>query len=260
MHSAPLPYTTVQPNRRQCLAWALALGLAGGGAAQTNPAAPTNPRKGPSAWPERLQLDYEVSARVGAIPLRASGQLQWLLQGDLYEASLSMRLPLVGARTQRSRGRLLPSGLQPLAFSDQTRRLRRFELDWAAQRYRYQRDHEAAQDGPLQAGTQDRLSMFFELAQRLRLQPPVADTVWTVPVLGTSGVQPWALRLRAQEPTETPAGVLPAWRLERHHTQPDDTRMSLWLAEATHFLPVRILLQEPDGDWADQRLRQLPAA
>ena len=88
-----------------------------------------NPRKGPSAWPERLQLDYEVSARVGSLPLRASGQLQWLLQGDLYEASLTMRLPLVGARIQRSRGRLLPNGVQPLAFSDQTRRLRRFELD-----------------------------------------------------------------------------------------------------------------------------------
>ena len=36
--------------------------------------------------------------------------------------------------------------------------------------------------------------------------------------------------------------------------------MSLWLAETVHFLPVRILLQEPDGDWADQRLRQLPQA
>lgn len=260
MHSAPWPCTALQANRRQCLAWALALGLAGGGAAQANPAAPTTPRKGPAAWPERLQLDYDVSARVGAIPLRASGQLQWLLQGDLYEASLSMRLPLVGARTQRSRGRLLPGGLQPLAFSDQTRRLRRFELDWAAQRYRYQRDNETEQVGPLQAGTQDRLSLFFELARRLRLQPPVADALWTVPVLGAGGVQPWTLRLRAQEPTETPAGVLPAWRLERHHTQPDDTRMSLWLAEAAHFLPVRILLQEPDGDWADQRLRQLPTA
>ena len=229
------------------------------GVAHSNPAAPAGHR-GVFAGPDRLALDYDVSARVSGIPVRASGQLQWLMRSGQYEASLQMRLPLVGGRTQRSRGRLLPDGLQPTEFSDQTRRTRRFELDWTALRYRHQRDSEAERAGPLQAGTQDRLSLFFELARRLQRQTPVPDALWSVPVLGPSGVQPWMLRLRALEQIETPAGTLSAWRLERHDTQPDDSRLSLWLAEALHYLPVRILLQEPDGDWADQRLLRLPAA
>ncbi len=259
MQTHPAPRPAAQPTRRQCLVAALALGGAWSGVAHSNPTSLLGNR-GATAWPERLALDYDVSARISGMPVRASGHLQWLLRSGQYEASLAMRLPLVGARTQRSRGRLLPDGLQPTEFSDQTRRTRRFELDWTALRYRHQRDSEAVRVGPLQTGTQDRLSLFFELARRLRQQTPVPDTVWSVPVLSPSGVQPWLLRLRALEPIETPAGTLAAWRLERHDTQPDDSRLSLWLAEAVHYLPVRILLQEPDGDWADQRLLRLPAA
>ena len=246
-------------TRRQCLVAALAWGGAWSGVAHSNPATPTGHR-GAFAGPDRLALDYDVSARISGMPVRASGQLQWLMRSGQYEASLSMRLPLVGGRTQRSRGRLLPDGLQPTEFSDQTRRTRRYELDWTALRYRHQRDSEAERVGPLQTGTQDRLSLFFELARRLQRQTPVPDAVWSVPVLGPSGVQPWTLRLRALESIETPAGPLSAWRLERHNAQPDDSRLSLWLAEAVHYLPVRILLQEPDGDWADQRLLRLPTA
>lgn len=257
----PAPRPTGQPSRRQCLVAALALAGAWSGVAHGNPTAPASQRRTSASWPERLALDYDVSARFSGIPVRASGQLQWLMRsGGQYEASLAMRLPLVGGRTQRSRGRLLPDGLQPTEFSDQTRRTRRFELDWTALRYRYQRDSEAERVGPLQTGTQDRLSLFFELARRLQRQTPVPDTLWSVPVLGPSGVQAWTLRLRALEQIQTPAGPLAAWRLERHDTQPDDSRLSLWLAEAVHYLPVRILLQEPDGDWADQRLQRLPAA
>ena len=259
MQTDPTQRPTGQPTRRQCLLAALALGAACSGMAHGNPTAPSGHR-GAYAWPERLALDYEVGARISGMPVRASGQLQWLMRSGQYEASLQMRLPLVGGRTQRSRGRLLPDGLQPTEFSDQTRRTRRFDLDWAALRYRHQRDSEAERVGPLQTGTQDRVSLFFELARRLQRQTPVLDTVWSVPVLGPSGVHPWTLRLRALEQIETPAGPLSAWRLERHDTQPDDTRLSLWLAEAVHYLPVRILLQEPDGDWADQRLLRLPTA
>jgi len=242
-------------SRRACLAGALGCGAAlawrPGALAAATPGV---------AWPQQLELEYEISARYSSIAVPASGQLRWQASAASYESTLAVRIPLLGGRTQRSRGRLLPEGLQPAEFSDQTRRMRHLELDWHAMRYRHRRDGQDERSGALQSGAQDRLSLFFQLAWQLNRGTVRADSAWTVPVLSAAGVEPWLMRVRGLETIDTPAGALQAWRVERHTSQAQDSRLSLWLAERLHHLPARILLQEPDGDQADQRLKRLPWA
>jgi len=138
--------------------------------------------------------------------------------------------------------------------------LRRLELDWAAMHYRHWRDGKVERSGPLHSGAQDQLSLLFQLAWLMNQDPVRPEVLWTLPVLSAAGVEPWRMLVRSMETIQTPAGSLQAWKIERQTSAPNESRLSLWLAERLHFLPARILLQEPDGDWADQRLKQWPRA
>ena len=214
----------------------------------------------PLPWPAAMTLKYEVSGRARGLPYRAASVLHWEPNGAAYTASLDMRAPLVGTRTQRSEGRLSRDGLRPERYIDQARRERRYELAWAEQRFRYLRDGQFMHDGPLVAGTQDRLSLFFQLGlwARSQAQEAMGSATAVVPVLGQGGTEPWRFRLAAQEAVDTPAGSLPALRLERERADPGDTQITLWLAPAVHHLPARLVLEDDEGHRVDQRLRRLP--
>lgn len=212
------------------------------------------------SWPPSTVLEYEVSGRARGLPYRAGSRLHWQMSATAYSASLEMRAPMVGTRTQRSEGRLDRDGLRPDRFIDQARRERRYELAWPEQRFRYLRDGQPMHEGPLVAGTQDRLSLFFQLGRWAGTQAreAVGSATVVVPVLGQGGAEPWRFRLAAQEAVDTPAGTLTALRLERERSDPGDTLITLWLAASLHHLPARLLLEDDDGQRVDQRLSRLP--
>jgi hypothetical protein len=237
-------------SRRACLGALVAAGCCPG-AVLASAALP---------WSRAWVLDYEVSGRARGVPYRASSQLRWEARDSAYTAVLEMRAPLVGTRTQRSEGRIDDRGtLRPDRFTDQARREHRYELEWARQRYRYVREGEPLREGALPAGTQDRLSLFFQLGGWAAAQAPRGEASVELPVLGRGGAEPWAFRLTGREAVDTPAGALDAWRLERQIRAPDDTAITLWLAPALQYLPARLLLEDDEGHRVDQRLRRLPA-
>lgn len=210
-------------------------------------------------WPQTLVLEYDVSGQARGLPYRASSQLTWNGQADRYEAQLDMRIRLLGRRTQRSSGRWSLAGMQPALFIDQARRERRFEIDGLRQQFRLFREGELVREGPLAPGSQDHLTLFFELALRAHRQAGrFTPEPWVVPVMGHHGAEPWTFVWKGAERLDIPAGHLPTQRLERQPREPEDTHMSLWLHEALGWLPVRILLQDPNGDVVDQRLRSWP--
>lgn len=234
-------------RRRWGLAMAGTLLWPGTGAAQD---APAWAREG------RVQLDYDVAAQARGLPLRASSRLQWRRSAGTYEAELDLRAALLGTRTQRSSGLWDAQGLRPQTFSDQARRLRRYELDWNTQRYRFFREASMVHEGALRPGTQDRLSLFFAIAAWAHQQSTwTLSTALTLPVLAQTATEDWRFDWAATETLDTPAGRMLTQRLERVPRDAGDTRMTLWLAPTAGLLPARILLQESNGDQVDQRLR-----
>jgi len=236
-------------NRRVWLA-ACAAGLAGlpahaQGAAHSSP------------WPSPLQLDYDVSGQARGIPYRATSRLRWQLSGNRYEAELYMHVRLLGGRTQTSSGLWTGDGLRPERYVDQARRERRYDLDWAQQRFRFSREGQLVHEGALHASVQDRLSVFFALALQAgqRPLPARSTTPWQVWVINQRGPESWSYTDHGAVRTETPAGSRQTRQLERLPGEHNDTQMTLWLDEALGWLPARILLQDPNGDVADQRLR-----
>jgi Protein of unknown function (DUF3108) len=245
------------------------LGDAGSGAIQAESAtSPTDPNaetaRPPAADPPApptvtvavpgaARLRYELLGQARGLAYHANATLDWRQDGQRYEARLEVGAFLVGSRVQTSRGDLRAEGLRPQHFSDVVRRERHLEFD-----------HEAASlraDGgapvPMPAGTQDRLSVFLQLAGLLAAATPspAPGQRWDIPVAGLPTVETMSFVFVGSETLQLPAGEWQALKLRRLPRREGAQQLEVWFAPALNHLPVRILLREASGDTADQRLR-----
>jgi len=199
---------------------------------------------------------YDVAGQAKGLNYRAIATMTWQQDGQRYDAQLELKALFVGSRTQHSQGRLGPDGLEPLRFTDKARKERVLEFDWAAG----QLHSPGAAATALQAGAQDRLSLFLQLGRQMALlpSPPAIGHGWTVPVASPGEVEPWTFTYAGAESLVLPAGTLTAWKLERAPRHAHDQRVELWLAPELDFLPARIRLVQANGDSVDQQLSQRP--
>lgn len=245
----PLPLTTMPviahpglSRRRFGVALALAPGLAW---AQQGDSA------GPGATlPPRAHMVFDVDGQDQGRRYTARATLDWTALDGRYEASMSVQALMIEWRRQSSRGTLGPDGLRPQTFVDRSRRDRIYRLDW---------EHGAISGPqgpvpvPLREGTQDRLSVFFELARRL--QRGGASAPLGLPVLASRTVEDWTFRSLGASQLDLPAGRTDVVHLQRITDQQATQQVDLWMAPGLGHLPVRIRLTEPDGSVVDQRWR-----
>lgn len=221
---------------------------------RTAPGQPTQTTL-PYQAPPAQRLVFQVQGQVKGFSYSASAQLLWRTQGLSYQASQEISAFLLGARSQVSQGQITAEGLQPERFEDRARKkLRAAHLDWASGLARFEPDAPLARIAP---GTQDRLSVFLQLAGMLAAAPqryPQGAEI-TLPTASTKAVEPWAFQVQDVQALELPAGTLEALRLERLPRRAGDQKAELWLAPALGYLPVRIRLSEGQGDYADLRLQ-----
>lgn len=220
-------------------------------------AAPGQPRQTDLAYqaPPAQQLVFQVQGQVKGFSYSASARLRWQPQGPSYQASQEISAFLLGTRSQASRGQITASGLQPDRFEDRARKkLRAASMDWVAGLARFEPEAPLARIAP---GTQDRLSVFLQLAGLLAAAPQryPAGAEITLPTASTKAVEPWTFQMHGAEPLELPGGALDTLRLERLPRNGRDQKAELWLAPALGYLPVRIRLSESNGDYADLRLQ-----
>jgi len=159
----------------------------------------------------------------------------------------------LGSRVQHSEGAIGRLGLQPARFAEKTRSERAAHFDEAGQRIRYSAN---TPDAPLLPGHQDRLSLFLQLAGLIHARPadfPAGQSI-DVPTSGVRDSETWRFVVKGTETLQLPAGEFTALHLQRRPRQPHDTLVDLWLAPARGHLPVRMRLQQANGDVADQQL------
>jgi hypothetical protein len=187
---------------------------------------------------------------------RAQATLDWQWDGERYRAELTLRAFLVGTRTQSSVGTLSHQGLQPLRFEDRARRTRGLTFEWAASGAIASAlsDDGARLDG-LPAGTQDRLSVFIQLGPWVDGAQP--GERWSLPVVGLHQVETWTFEAVGHERLALPAGEFDTLRLRRSATGTAERGLGveLWFSPALPGLPVRLVLQQANGDRVDQQLR-----
>ncbi len=196
-------------------------------------------------------LRFQVAGFVKGMQYHAQAELEWHIDGNRYQARQRISAFLLGSMEQTSQGLLTPLGLQPLEFTDRRFAKRRsVTLDWEAQQASFTPLQPATPIGP---GTQDRLSVFLQLAAILHSTPDLraAGTRLQVPTLGSRRMQIWTFEVQAPEILDLPGGATPTLRLRRIPPAGEAEQALLWLDATQGYAPVRIHMEEPNGDVMD---------
>ena len=235
----------------------------------TEPPAPPPP-PGPSNASDRELPVYRtlipppVSVRYllqrGA--LRGTGELQWLPQGERYEARLEGRLAGIALLTQVSQGGFDDAGVAPLRFTDQ-------RAAGAVRAANFQREagkisfSGPSVEYPLLMGSQDRLSWMVQLAavvaaEPQRLQQGGRVVIHVVGARGDSRL--WVFRFVGLETIAAGAGTVQTARFVRDAAEAYDTRVEVWLDPLRHHLPARAVLRSgPDDEGLELTVQEAVA-
>lgn len=196
-------------------------------------------------------LRFQVAGFVKGMQYHAQAELEWHIDGNRYQARQRISAFLLGSMEQTSQGLLTPLGLQPLEFTDRRfAKKRSVTLDWEARQASFTPLQPATPIGP---GTQDRLSVFLQLAAILHSTPDLraAGTRLQVPTLGSRRMQIWTFEVQAPEMLDLPSGATPTLRLRRIPPAGEAEQALLWLDATQGYAPVRIHMEEPNGDVMD---------
>ena len=235
-------------------------GLAGGGApgepaagAGTEPPLPSLP----ASRTQRFRVywgDFSQQQSVARLEYRLVNQ------GDRYELRTDVRaeglisLVYSGTLSQVSVGVLGPNGLEPARYAEIRSKSSERVVDF---------DRKLGQlmslDGsppvPMPVGTQDRLSVFYQLGLMMRRNPMAltAGQVIDMPVASMRAVQRERFVVVGEEMLMAPGGPIRTLHLQRPVPAGSrDPRIDLWLGYDFEMMPVRLRLEESTDRVLDQ--------
>lgn len=217
---------------------------------QAEPAAANTPVQ----LPPSTRLDFEVNGRAKGFGYNASAELLWQHDATSYRAYQEIKVLFLGSRSQESVGSVTALGLQPKRFGDRARSERAAHFDFANGRVTFSANTPAAAIAP---GAQDRLSVFLQLASMLAGAPEryPSGTHIEMTTVSARAADVWTFTVEGEETLELPAGTLRAVQLQRLPRREYDQKAQVWLAPSLGYLPARIRLTEPNGDFAELNLR-----
>jgi hypothetical protein len=221
--------------------------------AEAAPAAPVA-AAGALTIPGSMRLKYSMTGRSRNMDYHASAQLDWLQDGEAYQASMVVGAFGLGERSMASRGQITGEGLAPTRFLDKSRSERAAHFQPDKGKITFSAN---SPDVPWQPGAQDRVSVFVQLASLLAGDPakyPVGSSV-SLYTAGPTGADTWTFVVEAEEKLNLPAGEFSAVKLTRKPQRDYDQTVEVWLAPSLAWLPVRIRITQYKGDFVDQQLR-----
>ena len=252
------PTADIAAPQEDAVGVAAATGGEPAGSANTSAAAEATPTAPPEAappayrFPAPVRLKFEVRGKERGFPFFANGELLWQHDGASYDARYEIRIFLLGKVAQTSTGQLTAQGLEPRRFGDK----RRSEVAAHFERSKGKVSFSAnTPDVPLQAGAQDNLSGWIQLASFFAGasgQVP-AGTQLVFLSVGPRSAETWTLTVQNTEKLVLPGGEVSAIHVVRTSSNESDGRADVWLAPSMDYMPVRILVTWGEDHLADQQ-------
>ena len=204
----------------------------------------------PGALPPSQLLNYQLTGMDKGLTYHASGELRWQHNPNAYALSLSVRAFLIGRREWRSTGQIDARGLSPMRFSDSWRRERAAHFDREQQRVVFSSNSTPA---PLQAGAQDQVSLYVQLAAALSADPQrfVPGTPLQVQTVTVRDALPWSLVLEGTEALTLGAQTLPVSKWVCQPRNRFEARVEFWVSQAHAWMPLRIRITQASGSYID---------
>jgi hypothetical protein len=194
--------------------------------------------------PRSARLVYASFATVRAggfvLPVRGRTTTRWQFQDGHYQLNLSID---VINFVETSQGLFDPDfGLEPERYSETRphRPVSTTRFDWANHRVSF--TDEPRQE-PAEPGTQDRLSVQFQLSVLRQVYPDlfVRGTVVPITLAGTRDISRWTFTVTGEDIVDSGLGHLPALRvLSNRTTASGDESLEVWISERLNWFPARI--------------------
>jgi len=202
--------------------------------------------------PGSSSMTYTLKASAKGFKINVDSHFDWMREGDAYRLVNSGRFTLFSFNFESS-GVITPDGLQPARYQEtRNKRVKAVTFDPEGKKITFS----GGESEPLQAGTQDRMSVLVQLAAMGRKNPDVFASGKVVPfrVAGSSRTGMWRFRVAGTDTLDTPLGAVKAVHLVRERDEDDGQKVEVWLSADYDWMPVRVLSNESDGDYLDQVL------
>jgi hypothetical protein len=152
-------------------------------------------------FPGNVQINYKLTGQEKGLSYYASGNLKWQTKNgaDLprdYQAELRVSAFLLGSRIWRSVGMLGDGGLSPTRYSDSWRGERAAHFETDQQRISFSGNSPSA---PLQAGAQDQVSLFVQMAAAVFAQNYKTGAELNIQTATARDAVNWTLTYKADE-------------------------------------------------------------
>lgn len=204
--------------------------------------------------PGSVRLKYAMTGRSKNMNYTAFAELEWLQDGQTYDAKMVVSALFLGSRSMTSSGRITADGLAPTRFLDKSRseRAAHFQADKGKISFSAN-----TPDAPWLRGAQDRLSVFLQLGSLLAGAPasyPVGSSL-SLYTAGPREADTWTFTVESEETLKLPAGEAATLKLTRKPQRDYDQTVEIWFAPSMDYLPVRSRITQQNGDFIDQQLR-----
>jgi len=201
----------------------------------------------------RFVYDSYGTVRVGGFVLGVRGRTttRWKFQDGHYQSDLSID---VVNFSESSRGRFDPDfGLEPERYSETRPRrpVATAQFDWTNRRVTFTEDKQQDEAEP---GTQDRLSVQFQLSVLRQVYPErfVRGGSMPITLAGTHDVSHWTFTVTGDDIVDSSLGHLPALRvLSNRTTAAGRESLEVWISEKLDWFPARIRMVDKNGNVLD---------
>lgn len=213
--------------------------------------------QGPVVIPGSARLTYRLGGEYRGQAQSGSGELLWRHDGQGYEARMTVG-NLFRSRVQTSQGSLGLSGLVPTRFADRTGSERAAHFvgrgpDGHGGQVVFSANSPSV---PLVPGVQDRLSVLLQMSAMMSGDASLRTQgrQLTLQVVGAREADVWSFTVEGEERLELGVGPLQTLKMTRNPRREYDQKVELWLGSSMGYLPVRLRITEPNGNFLDQQL------
>lgn len=185
------------------------------------------------------------------LAVRGRTTMRWRFRDGHYQSDLNVDVVNFG---QSSQGLFDPDfGLEPERYSETRPHhpISITQFDWANRRVSFT---EGSQPAEAEPGTQDRLSVQFQLSVLRQVYPErfVRGGVMPITLAGTHDVSRWTFTVTGEDIVDSGLGHLPALRvLSNRTTASGDESLEVWISERLDWFPARIRMVDKNRNVLD---------
>ena len=206
---------------------------------------------------ESVHLHYDLNGQSHHIPYSLPADIIWQSSGSRYKEKFEITHFLLGSRTQLSEGDiLLSTGISPNRFTDKIRTEDQVIFNRSSNQLEFSNKPGTEN---LEPTAQDQLSVTFQLgfwiAKSLGQLAPGAKT--SIQLISKKNSEKREFQFIGSESLTLPIGSVDTFKIIRLPRSNDDQRATIWLLKNRGLTLCRLLLEEQNGEFVDQKLARV---